>query len=468
MDYVTVPPLDNTQTILEEDPFANPQTSTSNPTSSQNLPQILTADEVAAHFRVSKTTIANWRKSGRLVPTISIPGGQQYYMRAQIDKEPILHPDEHPQPATADPALTLKKRDEKEAQIDEDPLDEYSDENPYRQFIDKYQIMPSPAEEGWKLGAPYRRVITSQDYTQRLFRLVEKELDFAMHKETLPITESLTEEGYMERYVRLTQSNRPNAAYRAKYGNHPSASSPGAIRRLEQITALPSMVVTEPVFHGGVYIGSRVGMVVAAMPVLHYIRRAPWWTFKVLASDWYAKALQTAALRMKNPRNESEQGNQPILFWTVRTAQVATFSAVNLHYQESGIGPASLIRASEPIGAKYGLKIGSERTTDDLAAFLQDQARPDPANTFRLSGREALARFLYLPRTVPIPDYEPSITQNPMVSIRMIQAYHLDWAVLNGEISPIHARRVWPEMSVPARLDKCPIQTMITIKEKLG
>jgi hypothetical protein len=238
-----------------------------------------------------------------------------------------------------------------------------------------------------------------------------------------------------------------------------TTSKQEARKRQEQILALPSMVVLEPAFKNGINLGSRVGIVVAAMPVLHYIRRLPWVTFDILRKEWYLRALQTAALRMANPRNENERGNQPVLFWSVRTSQITLFSTVSFGYQEAGVGPNRLVRVNKET-SNGKRRVSSERTSDDLIAFLQERGRPDQNNAFRLTTKEAWARFLYLPRKVPLPVFDPYEKQDPMMAIRMIQAYHLDWAVLNGEISPAQARRIWPEMSRESRLEQSPIQDM--------
>jgi hypothetical protein len=182
----------------------------------------------------------------------------------------------------------------------------------------------------------------------------------------------------------------------------------------------------------------------------------------------------------RSPRFSDLPENQPIYYWPVETKQHGIFTSVNLQYRPPHIGPGALIRHPQSLGEMGGLRVASERTTANLAEYLNGfgslemtaryceaesvptilSGRPDPRNVFRLSEEETWARFLFLPRSVPIPQ-DPYENRDPVETMRMIQSYHLDWAVLNGEITSAQAKKAWALLSDVQRLNTSPIQAMI-------
>lgn len=50
---------------------------------SEGLDRLLTGPEVAAHFRVAKTTVRGWARTGRLA-SVLIPGGQRRFPESTV------------------------------------------------------------------------------------------------------------------------------------------------------------------------------------------------------------------------------------------------------------------------------------------------------------------------------------------------------------------------------------------------
>ncbi len=427
---------------------------------------LVSIDEAAAILRKSRTTLANMRDNKTLIPIIAVSGHQQFYSVSQLKEEPLVHPDLLPKPYLADPAASFCRASSRKdptiglrpAVASDAKLLTDSDPAPYH--FPRTGKTPEFIDAAWALGAPYRAVIQDPNYSQRMYDELVKAFDFTPDLTNLPKMEDLTYGADMMPYMHLLPP-----------GKRFTPPSNEANKRKEVLSRLPTMVFPTPIYRNGLYVGSRVWQITAAIPVLHYLRRLSSITIGQLHSDWYAKCLQSAALRSPNPRFEDRPENQPIFYWPVTTKQHDIFT-VSMVYTPPSVGAGSLTPAIQSNGMRLGYKVASERTTATLVEYLNSlkessgspagrpAGRPDPTNTFRLSEEEAWARCLFLPRVVPVPD-DPAEHIDPVETIRMMQSYHLDWAVLNGEIKIEHARKAWALLSDESRLNASRIQMMI-------